>query len=39
MAIGIYAISIVWGTAPSLRLLEWFPANHRRGCFDHDGTP
>ena len=28
-AIGIYAISIFWGTAPVvLRLLDWFPANH-----------
>ena len=28
-AIGIYAISIFWGTAPVvLRLMNWFPVNH-----------
>ena len=33
-AIGIYAVSIVWGTAPVvLRLLEWFPANHSPWLF------
>ncbi len=33
-AIGIYAASIVWGTAPVvLRLLEWFPANNTPWLF------
>jgi len=33
-AIGIYAVSIVWSTAPVvLRLLEWFPANHTPWLF------
>ncbi|HUL81300.1 MAG TPA: MFS transporter, partial [Gammaproteobacteria bacterium] len=28
-ALGLYAVSIVWGAAPVvLRLLGWFPANH-----------
>jgi glycoside/pentoside/hexuronide:cation symporter, GPH family len=28
-AIGIYAVSILWSTAPvALRLLDWFPVNH-----------
>ena len=33
-ALGIYALSIVWGTAPVvLRLLEWFPPNHSPWLF------